>query len=126
MTRRAATGGFTLVELAVALAVVALVAVVVLPQLGWVVGAGDFVAAREHAVSELRIARGRAIEQRQNTLVGPESLDRAGVTLTMLPPDGIGFHVDGSSTGGRVVLTSGRREAVITVDWLTGRVRVDE
>lgn len=124
MKREISTGGFTLVEVAVVLAIVALVAVVVLPRLGWIVGAGDFAAAREHVVSELRIARGRAIEQRQTTVIAPERLGSAGVTLTVAPPDGIRFHADGSSSGGRVVLASGRREATITVDWLTGRVHV--
>lgn len=124
MKRRPSTGGFTLVELVVVLAVVALVAVVVLPRLGWIVGAGDFAAAREHVVSELRIARGRAIEQRQSTLVEPERLGSAGVTLTVAPADGIRFHADGSSSGGRVALASGQRTATVTVDWLTGRVHV--
>ncbi|WP_119419881.1 prepilin-type N-terminal cleavage/methylation domain-containing protein [Desertibaculum subflavum] len=124
MRRRASTGGFTLVELVMVLAVVALVAVIVLPRLGWIVGASDFAAAREQVVSELRIARGRAIEQRHSTVIAPAALDAGTVTLTMAPPDGIRFHADGSSSGGSVVLTSGRREAVVTVDWLTGRVRV--
>lgn len=124
MKREISTGGFTLIELAVVLAIVAMVAVVVLPRLGWIVGAGDFAAAREHVVSELRIARGRAIEQRQTTVIAPERLGSAGVTLTVVPSDGIRFHADGSSSGGRVVLASGRREATITVDWLTGRVHV--
>lgn len=123
MKRGASTSGFTLVELVVVLAVVALVAVIVLPRLGWIVGAGDFAAAREQVVSELRIARGRAIEQRRSTVIGPAELDAGTVALTMAPPDGIRFHADGSSSGGSVVLTSGRREAVVTVDWLTGRVR---
>lgn len=124
MTHRRSASGFTLVELAVALAVIALVAVIVLPRLGWIVGAGDFAAAREHVVSELRIARGRAIEQRQNTLIAPERLGSAGVTLTVAPADGIRFHADGSSSGGRIVLASGQRTATVTVDWLTGRVHV--
>ena len=124
MSRGPATRGFTLIELAVALAIIALVALVVLPRLGWIVGAGEFAEAREHVVSELRIARGRAIEQRRSAVVEPESLAGAGVTLTVAPADGIRFHPDGSSSGGRVVLASGRREATVVVDWLTGRVHV--
>lgn len=126
MKRGASTGGFTLVELVVVLAIVAAVAVIVLPRLGWIVGAGDFAAAREQVVSELRIARGRAIEQRRSTVIEPAQLDAGTATLTMAPPDGIRFHADGSSSGGSVVLTSGRREAIVTVDWLTGRVRITD
>ena len=124
MSRRPATSGFTLVELAVALAVIALIALLVLPRLGWIVGASDFAEAREHVVGELRIARGRAIEQRRSAIVEPESLASGGVTLTVAPAEGIRFHPDGSSSGGRVVLASGRREATVVVDWLTGRVHV--
>lgn len=124
MRRDAAIGGFTLIELAVVLAIVAGAAVVMLPRLSWIVGAGDFAAARNQVLSELRITRGRAIEQRQTTVIGPDQFDAGGVTLTMAPPDGIRFHADGSSSGGRVVMISGGREAIVSVDWLTGRVRL--
>jgi len=36
----------------------------------------------------------------------------------------IRFFPDGSSTGGRITLTSGKREWHINVSWLTGEVRV--
>jgi general secretion pathway protein H len=35
----------------------------------------------------------------------------------------IRFFRDGSSTGGTVMLSSGKRSASIVVDWLTGRIR---
>lgn len=35
---------------------------------------------------------------------------------------GIRFFPDGSSTGGRIVLTLDRRQSVIEVDWLTGMI----
>ena len=38
----------------------------------------------------------------------------------------IRFFADGSSTGGRLRLDSGTRHSGITVDWLTGRVTVDD
>ena len=37
---------------------------------------------------------------------------------------GIRFFPDGSSTGGRVTLSSERAVMLVDVDWLTGRVRV--
>ena len=53
-----------------------------------------------------------------------------GTTLRLeVPPEGrrdgggvIGFFPDGTSTGGRLLLTAGDRARAIRVDWLTGRV----
>ena len=38
----------------------------------------------------------------------------------------IRFAPDGSSTGGRVLLGTGRRQLSITVQWLTGQVSVGD
>ena len=38
----------------------------------------------------------------------------------------IRFFPDGGSTGGRVVLGFGDRERAVDVDWLTGRVRLND
>jgi general secretion pathway protein H len=38
----------------------------------------------------------------------------------------IRFYPDGSSTGGRVTLAQGERKFEIDVDWLTGRVRINQ
>ncbi|MEI9984494.1 MAG: hypothetical protein WDN69_15580 [Aliidongia sp.] len=40
--------------------------------------------------------------------------------------DRVRFFSDGSSTGGRLQLWLGERHSAIAIDWLTGRVRVDE
>jgi general secretion pathway protein H len=37
---------------------------------------------------------------------------------------GIRFYPDGSSTGGRVTVSSGERKYLVDVDWLTGRVSI--
>ena len=39
---------------------------------------------------------------------------------------GIDFFPDGSSTGGRVTLSTGGREMHVDIEWLTGRIRVAE
>ena len=36
----------------------------------------------------------------------------------------IRFFPDGSSTGGRLTLTAGDREWIITVAWLTGKIAI--
>lgn len=38
----------------------------------------------------------------------------------------IRFYPDGSSTGGRITVASGERKYLVDVDWLTGRVTIDE
>jgi general secretion pathway protein H len=38
----------------------------------------------------------------------------------------IRFYPDGSSTGGRITVSSGERKYLVEVDWLTGRVRIED
>jgi general secretion pathway protein H len=38
----------------------------------------------------------------------------------------IRFYPDGSSTGGRITVSSGERKYLVDVDWLTGRVAINE
>ena len=55
-----------------------------------------------------------------------------GIDMVVRPPalTGLGtariirFSPDGSSTGGEVLLGNGRRRLDVSVEWLTGRVRV--
>lgn len=39
---------------------------------------------------------------------------------------GIDFFPDGSSTGGRISLSSAGRRLDVDIEWLTGRIRIDE
>jgi len=39
---------------------------------------------------------------------------------------GIRFYPDGSSTGGRITLSAGERKYLVDVDWLTGRVSIED
>ena len=38
----------------------------------------------------------------------------------------IRFYPDGSSTGGRITVSSGERQYLVDVDWITGRVSIGE
>jgi general secretion pathway protein H len=38
----------------------------------------------------------------------------------------IRFYPDGSSTGGRITVSSGERKFLVDVDWLTGRVSIGD
>jgi general secretion pathway protein H len=93
----------------------------------------------------LRAARARAIAVDHDVTValdparhsfaadgGPVRLVDPGIDMAVLPPflPGPGairlirFSADGSSTGGQVLLGTGRRQLDVSVEWLTGKVSV--
>jgi len=138
--------GFTLFELLIVLALMALVGAVVVPALGNRSGAGLEVAARLLQAG-LRQARSRAmIRNRPVALTVDLAKGRLGVAedhrYRSLPPglvytlvtarteqvdERVGrvrFFPDGSSTGGRITVAAGERRRIVDIDWFTGRVRV--
>jgi general secretion pathway protein H len=140
--------GFTLIEMIVVLVVLGLV-------IGLVLGRGPMhspaldarVAAREVA-QVLRLARSRAIALDRPIAVSLDIAARAvriegspyqalpravGVAATSLTGAAIAgrvvavlFSPDGSSSGARIVLGEGKFVRLVVVDWLTGRVSVDD
>ncbi|HXC56388.1 MAG TPA: GspH/FimT family pseudopilin [Rhizomicrobium sp.] len=134
--------GFTLTELLVVLAIIGLLvaAIPVLLQAA-LPGARALAAARTLA-NDLRATRGQAIAagtatavrfdaSRQIYLLEPG--DRArnlpnGVHFSLVSgkPPQIGFFADGSSNGGVVFVGDGPLRHRVAIDWLTGRVAVDE
>lgn len=137
--------GFTIIELMVVLAVLALAYALVAPSVIALLDRPRLDnSARAVAVS-LRETRATAIKTFQDTwfTVAPDRRSwRAGektgtvaegVDLSLDRPawDGergagraqsIVFFPDGSSTGGRILLKSSGRTRVVAVEWLTGRV----
>ncbi len=129
--------GFTLVEILVALTLVALVtgsAVVLLSPARE--GAALAAETRDIAVW-LERGRARALTRRSTIemTVLPkgsvssgidEKTPRSPVGLNATDPVQIAFHADGSARGGVVRLVAGRRQSAVTVDSITGRVRIEE
>jgi general secretion pathway protein H len=145
---RVGQAGFTLIEMIVVLVVLGL-------ALGLVLARGPMhspsldarMAAREVGQA-LRLARSRAIAQDQSVSVwldvvarvvrvdgSPPEVLPGGIGVAVASPAGqamagrlvsIRFAPDGSSSGGLIVL--GRKPFVrqVVVDWLTGRVSVDD
>lgn len=140
--------GFTLVELLVVLAVLGLALTVAVPisRNAW-----PIVAARSGAetiAAALREARSDAIARNRESVLlvdleghalrlnggPPLSLDRGfGLALATGTEEvlraGAGqirFFPDGTSTGGRVTVTLEKKRLDVTIDWMTGRVRIVE
>ena len=140
--------GYTLMELLVVFAVMGLVLASV-PMIVASARPGPTArVAAEELASALRLARGEAIgryapavllldvEQRtyrgadgtEHTLA--EDLDLNFVTarseLAGAKAGQIRFFPDGSATGGRITVTDGGQSYVVTVDWLTGAIDVED
>jgi len=140
---RSAERGFTLLELIVVLAIMALAAAALVPITGT---AGRSIAvdaaAREIAVA-LRTTRAAAIYSNREadfTIdAGARRYWSDGEPSPNALPDGmsaafapggrslgrIRFYPDGSATGGSILLRGADRTAMIEVDALTGRARID-
>lgn len=142
---RGAQAGFTLLEMLVALAIVALLAALA-PRLA-APEAGALDRAARLVATELRAARAEALETGADRFVAfdPEAgtLRREGAAPASLPAGvrmalraaaeaeaavgapAILFFGAGGSTGGDVALARGEATAVVSVRWLTGAVRRD-
>ena len=146
-------GGVTLIELLVVLAILSLATVLAVPSLRGPVRTIEVRTLAHDLVSHLRSARGLAISRGRPVAVVFDvaqrwyriETDRAGMATApvRLPGDlalslttardlarGGGaarmlFYPDGSSTGGRVVLTRDRQVMAVGVDWLTGLARIE-
>lgn len=108
-----------------------------------------FEAAARELASTLRLARGFAIRDNRARVVvidvGARIAAIGGARTRSTLPDGvridlvvaaiervdaatgrIRFFPDGSSTGGKIVLTSGQRALAVVVDWFSGQVRLED
>ncbi len=131
--------GFSLMEMLLVLALIAVMTAVAVPVANRQSGGTELRATAHQFASLMRTARGAAIRDNAERalVVDPagrrfwvEGLTKAypvaghiEVRLTA-PPQGLQFFADGSATGGRVVLAAGGHTAVVELDGLTGHARV--
>ena len=140
--------GFTLLEVVVVLVIAGLVYAVLLASPFGRASSGDLKAAARTLASGLRQAQTVAITSRRDALltVDVESRefrvadlephkvsDRVDLKLYTAQQEvsservgAIRFYPDGSSTGGRITVSSGERKYLVDVDWITGRVSINE
>jgi general secretion pathway protein H len=141
--------GFTLLELLIVLAIMALVAGMVIPMFGSGVPTSDLRSSARQLAAGLRAARSEALAQHREAVL---SIDLAArqfkvdqdpriykfnprieVKLYTAQKDivnektgAIRFFPDGGSNGGRITVAAGERKFDVDVEWLTGRVAILE
>jgi general secretion pathway protein H len=147
--RPASANGFTLLEVMIVLVLGSIAYAVILGSPFGAASAGDLKAAARTLAAGLRTAQTTAMVTRRDALLtldmdarefvaaGDEHLhklsDRIELKLYTAQSEvvsekrgSIRFYPDGSSTGGRITVSSGERKFVVDVDWLTGRVSIGD
>ena len=145
---RARQSGFTLIEVVVVLAILALVTALAVPYLArgnaslTTTAAAREIAAALRTTRSLAMLHGRSAAFTLDTARGvyradvsgaphrlPKGLRLALVTTTAERTDAtvgnIRFYADGSSDGGGVLLGDDNKLTEVLVDWLTGSVTIE-
>ncbi|MGE5097623.1 MAG: GspH/FimT family pseudopilin [Betaproteobacteria bacterium] len=141
--------GFTLLEIVIVLVIGAIAYGLILGVPFRGASSADLKSAARTLAAGLRQAQTMAIttrrdasltldmESREYLLPGekqPRQLPR-GIDLKLYTAQsevtsersgGIRFYPDGSSTGGRITVSAGERKYLVDVDWLTGRVHIED
>jgi general secretion pathway protein H len=148
-SRAQRAAGFTLLEVIVVLVIAGIAYGLILgvPMRG--ASVADLKAASRALASGLRQAQTTAMATRRDALltldldtrefvVGGDEVVRKlpeGIELKLYTAQAevaserrgaIRFYPDGSSTGGRITVAAGERKYLVDVDWLTGKVSIED
>lgn len=147
-TRIRSQAGFTLLELLIVLAILALTAIVTMPLFYRPAADAALTATAQRLAINMRMARAAAIrsnvEQTLTIDLARRSFWVDGVTGVSAIPNGVSvdfttlqkeqlsarqgqlrFFVDGTATGGNVFLRAGGRTVSVKLDWMTGHASVN-
>lgn len=131
--------GYSLLELLIVLAVLALAAVVTVPEFTGSRGAAMRRSSERAVIEVARQLRIEAIGTNSVAWIEVEPGGRSlltssgrrlvlpsGITIAPILPaqSRLHFYPDGQSNGTSWRLTSGRTTTVMTIDWLTGRIQM--
>jgi general secretion pathway protein H len=138
--RRGGRGGFTLIELMMALAIMALIAALALPR---VYPSGGATAGRSSAYAVAAVLRKDRTAALASGIPVTTRVDAGAATVTggsggtsvTIPKDleiiadgltggGVTFQPDGTSTGGSIVLRRGKTAYSVLIQPLTGGVQI--
>ncbi|HET7728655.1 MAG TPA: GspH/FimT family pseudopilin [Usitatibacter sp.] len=146
---RRAQSAFTLLEVIVVLVIAASAYALMAGTLFRSASSGDLKAAARSLASGLRQAQTTAmitkrdalmtvdLEAREYRVEGDAQVRRVSEKIDLklftaqaevsgAGKGAIRFYPDGSSTGGRITVSSGERQYLVDVDWITGRVSIGE
>jgi general secretion pathway protein H len=141
--------GFTLLELLVVLVITVMMVALVPPLLSRLAASAELKGTTRQLAAALRYARDEAITRHSDGLLeldlGQRRFRVTGSPREFALPESIAvklftarselldevsgsirFFPDGSSTGGHITLASGRLAYTVNVDWLTGRVSIQQ
>lgn len=146
MRPRRATGGFSLLELLLVIALIAAIGALTAAALTGGMDGVRLRSAAKQVAAQLRFTRAQAIasgkpqrftiDPRAHAWTAPkdrsgEIPEQLGIVFTgarqTQPARGVGaivFFADGASTGGRIQLTAKNAAWNVDVKWLTGEVRL--
>jgi general secretion pathway protein H len=141
--------GFTLLEVLIVLVIGVAAYALILSTPFRGASSADLKSAARTVAAGLRQAQSMAMATRRDTVLtvdvdGREFTVSGDPTVRQLPKTlelklytaqsevsserkgAIRFYPDGSSTGGRITVSAGERKYLVDVDWLTGRVAIND
>jgi len=141
--------GFTLLEIMIALVIASLAMAIVLPNIPSVLASVKLKSTSRDIVSTLRSARSQSIikgasysvifnvDEKNYFVKDKEKLHEIPniLNIELLSADterlsaeqsGIRFFSDGSSTGGRITLSTDKKSLAVDINWLTGKSTILE